>query len=389
MRERTPSTARVAAFTFGLQVVWGALLGVSLQARSVQIAPNWSVDAFNLLAGWGAATAAITQLAAGYASDRLRARGSRRIEFYIAGTIVASVSLVWFYNAQSFAQIFAAVVCVQIGMNIAIAAYQAAVPDLFTASRMGRASSWLAGLQSLGNACGAVLAGLARGPSAWLGIVAALIVTCAITATHVASFPPRTLARDRLTFDRTFADLFVSRALVFLGFYTLVDYVFFYLRATVGAANARAYASYTVLIVTLAAAVGAAVIARAADKVDRRALASGGAAVLLVAIGMLVGVHTWVAIALIALLAGIGWGAFLTADWALGCTLTAPAQAATTLAVWNLALLVPQVLAPGLASAAMHAFSNALDGPRVTFVLAMVELAAGAAWIWRLPALSE
>jgi len=72
----------------------------------------------------------------------------------------------------------------------------------------------------------------------------------------------------------------------------------------------------------------------------------------------------------------------------LGCVFLPRNALATAMGIWNLALLIPQIIAPSLATAALVAL-NALhspNAPRVAFVLACVEVAAGIAWLRRLPA---
>ena len=43
---------------------------------------------------------------------------------------------------------------------------------------------------------------------------------------------------------------------------------------------------------------------------------------------------------------GIGWGAFIAADWAFACTLMPKQHAGTYMGVWDVTTLLPQVLAP-------------------------------------------
>jgi hypothetical protein len=56
--------------------------------------------------------------------------------------------------------------------------------------------------------------------------------------------------------------------------------------------------------------------------------------------------------------------------------------------IWNLALLIPQIAAPFLATAvlsSLHLLQQS-SAPRIAFVLAAIEVLGGVAWIWRLPA---
>jgi hypothetical protein len=64
-----------------------------------------------------------------------------------------------------------------------------------------------------------------------------------------------------------------------------------------------------------------------------------------------------------------------------------PAMLATTMALWNLAVVGPQMLAPLVATTLLfrlHTLGNGA-GPRDALVLAGAETLIGALWIWRLP----
>ena len=129
MQTRTPKPFRLALFWLGLQTVWGALLGISLQARSSQLAGGDALIAYGHLAAIGATVAAVTQIAVGFWSDARRKRGSRRVEFYVAGTIGGAVAIAAFYGATTFAMLTLAYVALQLTLNLAIGPYQAILPD--------------------------------------------------------------------------------------------------------------------------------------------------------------------------------------------------------------------------------------------------------------------
>ncbi len=106
------------------------------------------------------------------------------------------------------------------------------------------ASSWMAALQSAGNAIGALAASFITGAkmlSATLG--ALLLLTCAVTTSHANSLPlvePEAEAASKLRVTRPFVDLFISRALVYVGFYTLLGYLLFYVQGVLHARVAGA-----------------------------------------------------------------------------------------------------------------------------------------------------
>ena len=388
MRSRTPNPALLAAFWFGIQAVWGALLAISLQVRATELAGHEALRAYAMLAEIGAAAAAVTQIAAGVLSDRRRARASRRLEFYLTGALAASAGLFWFYSAPSFAQLVAALVLVQISMNVAIGPYQAVIPDFVPDDALGTASSWMAALQSLGNAAGAIVAfGISQTRLVAAALAAMLVSTCAVTAAHVRGLSPLEVKTESVRISRAFADLFISRALIYLGFYTLLGYLFFYVAGTLGG-NAKQTTGLLVLTVTLAGALGAWLSASPANRLDRRAVASAGGFGFILSLGAFLISHSAIAVFSSAALAGITWGVFLTADWALGCAFLPRFALATAMGIWNLALLIPQIAAPLLATtvlSSLHLLQQSV-APRIAFVLAAVEVLGGVAWIWRLPA---
>jgi MFS family permease len=389
MRSPKAKPSLLGAFWFGIQVVWGALLGVSLQARASELSGARAVAAYGALAAGGAAVAAITQITVGILADRRRAHGSRRIEFYVIGVVLACPALAWFYFARNFESLFASLMVLQFAMNVAIGPYQAVIPDFVPDAELGVASSWMAALQSLGNACGALVAALAgNARTTAAAIASALAISCAITIAHVRRLPLLPARLEPLRISRAFVDLFISRALIFLGFYTLLGYLFFYVRGSL-AGDTKLLTGAIILAVTASGAIGAVVAARPADRYDRRAIAAAGAGAFVLAIVFFLLSHTLAAILASALIAGAAWGVFLSGDWALGCHFLPRFALATAMGLWNLALLVPQILAPLIANTVLvrlHALQSA-DAARIAFVVAAIEVLTGIAWIWRLPAM--
>jgi hypothetical protein len=88
-------------------------------------------------------------------------------------------------------------------------------------------------------------------------------------------------------------------------------------------------------------------------------------------------------------LAGLGWGVFLVADWAIACRILPPGALASTMGIWNVAVAGPQIVAPLLTAAVLQRLgvvsaSAGPLGPRVAFGLALGETLLGIAWLWRL-----
>jgi hypothetical protein len=81
----------------------------------------------------------------------------------------------------------------------------------------------------------------------------------------------------------------------------------------------------------------------------------------------------------------LGWGVFLVADWAIACRILPQGALATTMGVWNLAVILPQIIAPAVTTAVLARLAlTGAQGPRAAFTLAAGETLIGIAWLWRL-----
>lgn len=392
MPARTPDPRRLGLFWLGVQAVWGALLGISLQARTIELSQTSALIAYGRLATAGAFAAAITQVIVGIWSDARRRRGSRRIEFYLFGAIAGALTIAWFYAARTFFELGAAFVALEVALNVAIGPYQAVIPDVVERAKVGLASAWMAALQSAGNAIGALAASFIVNARAISATLAALVLgSCAVTCAHLRELefpPPPAPAPVRVT--RAFVDLFISRALVYIGFYTLLGYLLFYVRsvlATSAPAGAREETGILIVGFTLVGAIGAALTARPTDRLDKRLVATLGGSAFIVGLALFIGTHAWLWAALATLIAGLGWGAFLVADWAIACRVLPPAAMAAAMGLWNVAIVLAQIIAPAFTTVVLQHFSllAGAQGPRTALALALGESLLGIAWLWRLP----
>jgi MFS family permease len=382
--------ARLAALWFGLQFVWGAILAVSLQARSLELAPHDGLRAYALIAASGALIGMLVQLAIGPFADGFFDRHGNRRALYAAGVAVAAPALLWFYLAPSYVQLIGAFFALQVGMNVVSGPYAAIVPDYVPADRAGAASAWMGMLQSLGNAGGLLVAGFVESRLV-VGSVLAVTLGAAWFVTARATFGRNVerAPRRRLSINRDFRTIVVSRAAINFGFYTLLGFLFFFVAQSLNtpAAAVRTTTALLFLTFTLANVAGASVAAKPADRYDKRAVVMAsnvavGAGLLLLALTPNVGLAFAAAA-----LAGAGWGAYFIADWAIACTVLPRTAMAAAMSVWNVAATLPQILAPALTTPIVERTSAALPGggPRVAIGLAIVEFTAGALWLYRLP----
>lgn len=376
-----PRPAQLAALWFGIQCVWGALLGIWLQSRIVELAPERGVAAYAWLATGGALVAALVQLAAGAASDRrLMHRGDRRA-FYTAGVAVAAAALLAFFAASSLAALVAAYLALQFGMNLVGGPYQAAIPDAVEPGAAGRASGWMSGYSFAGNVLGLLVAIAPLGRLATGATLAAILVlSAAVTIAHVTRLPPIVLRPQPLRLDRAAAIVLASRAAINLGFYTLLGFLYFFVHESLRVNDARTVAGVLFIAFTLAGVAGAALAAAPADRYDKRTVIGISAAAIAVSIAALAAAPNVAVATAAAIASGVAWGAFFTADWAIAYAVLPRGAMATAMGVWNLAATVPQIVAPALTAPLIAAVDARAPGvgPRAALLLVVVELLLGA-----------
>lgn len=383
--------ASIGALWFGIQVVWGAILGISLQARSSELGGAGAVATYAAIAACGAAVAAITQVAVGIASDARRERVGHRREFYRTGIAIALPAVVLFYLAPSYAVLLAAFIALQIGMNVAGGPYQAAVPDHVPPERSGAASAWMSGYQFFGQCVGLLVAALAKDALAGVTIAALLGLSFAITFAHLRRLRPARQPRVTLRIERDFRTLLVSRALINLGFYTLVGFLFFFVRETLRIEDAKQTTGVLFLTFTVAGVLGAILAGRPSDRLDKRLVVTGAGVAIALAVGTLAAASSLPVALGAAAFAGIAWGAFFTADWAIAYIVLPADSMAAAMGVWNLAAALPQIVAPVITAPLILAIDAGARGagPRAALVLVILEFAAGTLWLWRLPAIGS
>lgn len=376
---------RLGAFWFGIQVVWTAVLGVVLQERATALAPN-AVNAYAALASCGALFAGAVQVAAGMYSDRLRALTGNRRAFYAIGVLVAVPAVVVLPVVPALAWLWVAVFVLQLGMNVAGGPYQGIVGDYVEPERVGRASSWMSVHQFTGSVVGLLLTTLLHGPALGFALAACLVAGWLVTDRHVRALPRTHETAQPLRIDRNMWTVLVSRAIINVGFYTLFGFLFFFVRESLHAGDARTTTGILFLAFTVAGVAGAAVAGRPADRLDKRVVVSVACAAIAVAVGAFAAAPTFAVALVCAIGSGAAWGAFFTADWAIAYAVLPRAALASAMGVWNLAAAIPQVVAPVVTAPVVDYFDvrSAGLGPRVALVCVILEFVLGTLWLWRL-----
>jgi MFS family permease len=401
MREaarKLPNQFALSIFWFAWEVHWAALLGAAMQAQVARfVAPGAIGTATAILSGAGAFFSIASQYAAGRASDASR----RRIPFIVIGTLLDVAALFGFALAPSFSTAVAAFVAVQISLNIAGGPYQALIPDWIPRERQGAASGVMALYRLAGNAAGLLLAKklvVQPGPSVpdaslthgllmlALALSLVLLAALAVTVMGVRDSAGERPAEEESAHswpDRaSFTWLIISRSFVSMGLYLIVPFFAFFLRFALHV-DAYLQKSLTLLLTMIACSLFGTVPAGfLGDRVAKKAIMFAALGLLALGAFALSHVTTTAPLTLLAVVLGVGWGAYYSVDWALACNLLPRGRAGALMAIWNIGASGPQVLSPligGIVADRIGAASGDLGaGYRVLFEFIAVYVGLGA-----------
>jgi MFS family permease len=395
----------LGVFWFAISFVWGALLTVVVPAELLRFVPESQKGLYlGLLFAGGAVVAMVVSPLAGAWSDRCTLPMGRRRPFVAAGALLAVPGLLAMRYAPAYLAFAAALLWVQLAVNVAGSAFNGLIPDKVPASQRGTMSGVMGGMMMGGTISAALLSGRLVGAGmtgAVYWIIAGVLVAAAAAIVwkigetplrRAPSLAPRTFIRSFWIDPRRhpdFAWLFATRGLVMLGFYTIITFLQFFIRDTLHFSRLQAaQATGTLSAVVIAAGTLVAIAAGpASDLIGRKGIVStAGMFLAFTGLGLLFQppFHTllW-----IGALFGIGYGAYVSVDWALAVdVLPSGHSAGKDLGIWGIANTLPQVLAPAVAGPLLDVFNR--TGPNlgysVIFSLAVVEVALGSVFIWKI-----
>lgn len=361
-----------------LFAVWaGAGLLLSLQVEYID--PAKKVANLAVVTTIGALASMVVQPLAGLASDRTRSRFGRRAPWMVGGSVAGGIAMVALSLQNTVAGVAAGWVAVCLAYNCAQAPLTAILPDRIPRLARGRFSA----MSGLG-----VLAGLLSGqflaanlsealPTAY----AILAVMCAALFTGFAVFnpdrPTTGMALERISL-RVVASAFwvnplrhpdffwgfISRITLNLGYYLVAGAYLLYVLADHIELGTTAAAA-TVPLLTLAAAPGSVVATVLAgplsDRLRRRKIflvISGCTFACAMLAPILSPTLPGMIVAFV--VGGLGYGVFQSVDSVLMSeVLPSEKTFAKDLGIVNIAVTLPQTLAPALAGAIVLTFGYA------------------------------
>lgn len=370
---QSPPARWVAFLTLASIGLWAGFFG-PIQVLLAQQAEAIDADAkkqiLSLVLGLGAATSVVCNPVFGAFSDRTTLRMGRRLPWVIGGAAGGALSLLVLGAADSVAVMAIGWCGVQAALNAMLAAVTATVPDQVPVAARGRVGGVLAIAQTVGVVAGTGIAAATGSIAAGYGVTALVLVALTVPwcldardvplapAEHPDAFAWGAFLRGFWVSPRAhpdFAWAWITRFLVNLCNALGLLYLLYYMQDVLGfdkdEAADRVFlltAVYAVVLMSTAVTFGI-----WSDRSGRRkvfVIWSGvvaGCATLLLAVA-----QTWPAAVVAAVLMGLGYGIYVSVDFALITQVLPGAEdRAKDLGVINIANALPQVFAPGIAAA--------------------------------------
>lgn len=381
----------------GAFIAFVPLLSLLTPMQAEALAPADKIGLLSLVSLWGAVTASLTNLAAGWASDHTGGRFGRRRPWILCGLLGVMCAYGLIARASTPAGLLVGVMAFQFAFNLMFAPLHAIFADVVPHGQKGRVAAFIGVAAPIGAASGVLIAAPALADISVRMTVLGLLVTACILPlllfwkeTPSAPFRLRESAsvevpvrRKGLNLD--FGFVWTSRFCFQISASVISAYMLFYLAdyarygeqfpgSTVESGLARLIA-FSTLLTLLAGFAGGLISDRFGRRIPFILLAAA-----LLAGGLLIFAFypKWPGPLFGYVLYGLGFGLYTTVDTALVAQIL-PSQRHTArdLGVMNLTNTLPAILAPILAIATLG--QSRADWPMLMMASAAIALLGGLA----------
>ena len=348
---------------------------ILIPAQVAAVDPAHKIENLALLTTFTAIVAVLALLMGGTLSDRTTGRFGRRAPWLVLSSLFSAVLFVVLGMSASLVAIGVAYASLWFGLNFFQAALTAILPDRVPLSARGTASAVI----GLGTPLGIIVGVnyVARVPqiAGYAGLALLLVVsTLALvifapegpflkTSQHApvpskAAWHVRTLAIFSGFRHRDFTFAFVSRALMFLGIFTVTGYAFYILQDYIGVRNLPGNDPAIAVSVlgslqVVAWVISVPIAGWLADKFDSRKKVVGFSSLgMVVTMSIPVLFPTWYGMIAFFVFTGIFFGAYMAVDLALmSLVLPDKSSEGRDMAVLAVATAGPQIVSPIIAGA--------------------------------------
>ncbi len=386
-RDTLPWYLGMSSYWFATSLKWFILfLILPLQVSGV-VPAGAKNTTWGLVVAFGAVEAMIGPALFGYWSDRTASRWGKRRPFLAIGAALTALAALYLGRASSLPMMVIGYLFLQISDDVATGPYAAVVPDLVPEERRGRASGILSLLGLVAQIAAAVI-GIALGDIFKIYVAIAIInLVCAVIV--LVTVRERPSMRSVLTDEAKalagrasdavptqtndllakfavgaknwlapfqnadFRWVWLTRFLVAFGFYLILIYAVNYLTDSVKVFKLP-FATLTkpkdasivlALAISLSGAVASVIAGKLADTWGRKRVIILSGWLMFGALVPFAFVRDYGVILLLALVFGFGYGAYLSASWALASDILPNKEdSAKDMGIWQMSVATPQIL---------------------------------------------
>lgn len=355
----------VAAFWLASNFQWGALLPIMMPGDVGLMAGASKAAKLGMIVGAGAIPAIIIPLIAGVLSDRCLHPRGRRKPFILWGAIINLIGLLAMgysaYQLKDLNAYFGSFLILQTGANIALGAYMGVIPDVVPVEDRDKASGFMALFTQLGTLLGAATVGFALpdGLIRYAVVGVTLLIGALVTYFCLKEEPLKSCEKmdwkgyiKSLWIDPkkypNYAWVWITRFLVMAGFYAIQPYINYYLVdiAKVPQDKVDSTAPILLAVVLVVSAISGITGGILAEKHGRKKIVYIANGLIAVVAPMFAFAPNLQAALAVGALFGLGYGAYISVDYALGtAVLPNPDDAGKDMAVWHIAMTLPQSIA--------------------------------------------
>jgi MFS family permease len=359
------------AFWVPLNFQGSAILAIAVPAALLRIPGINHTAVLAVLASAVATVAMIVPPIAGFISDRWRQRGIQRRSMIVAGAAINVAGLLWLAFPSSLHIFTAALLLVIFGQSISLAAYQPLIPEAVPAAQWGVASGYQGIATLIGNVGGLAVGGTMSSSATfiWAAVIVALgaIAVWPIHASRDAGEAEHT----HIGSWRNFAVAFLSRFLINFGLTLLMTFVLFFFNDVLKYKNPSAGTGLFGGLALIGAIVTSLWMGHVSDRVERKyVVALAGVPMTLAILGFAISPSArW--ILELALLFGLGYGAFVSTGWALAIdSVPQLRDVARDLGIWGIASGLPGIMAPIFGGWLLQRYGSDFNGYQLLFFVA-------------------
>lgn len=396
----------ITAMYFAFSFHWTIMLNNILPTRVLKfVAEAYKGTCLGTVTTAGAFIALLTCPIVGMINDRLRISFGRRRTFILYGTLLLFVALMALTYSNKFIFFLCSYLLIQFAANTAGTPFLALIPDQVPPEQCGKASGIMAFFDTAGRIAGAIVGAFMLGsknipsfvvshtptflrdttqklinndPLVPLMWVIMLIMVIFLLFTLIGVKEPLETQQNNdkeplsiksftnaFTFDvksnTSFAWLLLSRGFNQLGVSTVTTFLLYYIKDYLGVGDINAanqkigILMVAVAITTLPSAIGAGFL----TDIFGRKIFIYISNIIMVGISItFISIHDFNSALIVGIIFGLAFGTFYTADWTLGIDLLPKdGSSAKNMGIWNLAGIVPQVLAPAIGGVILDKFN--------------------------------